>query len=444
MTRTAIKSSPPRALPVFRPTLGARRCRHRRRAGAIWSIALLLSIVLSVSGCVTKQVRTVDMTPPTQSTTVTDEALLLDVGVAVFDANVPEDYDAQVENMIQPEIRRAEANYFPYFAKNLLQSTGNWGAVRVVPVPTHAVDVIVNGKILHSTGERMEAELSVTDATGRRWFTRTYKSLASKYAYDPAVPATVDPFQSVYKSLANDMLAFRETLTAAQILEIRRVAEMQFARDFAPDAFGDYLTQNETGDLRVVRLPAENDPMIARVRKVRDREYLFIDTLDEYYESYQRDMFSTYQNWRKASYEEAIAYEELRAQSRAQAIGGTVAMVGGVAAMVESDEPEVDIGGIVAVMGGAVTLKSALDKRAEAAMHAEALEEIGASAETELMPQTIDLENQVVRLKGTVDEQYGQLRALLRELYFKDLELPVPPLADAPEAVSDSPDRPQE
>lgn len=444
MTKTAIKSSPPRALPVFRPALGACRYRRRCHSEATWSIALLLSIVLSVSGCVTKQVRTVDMTPPTQSTTVTDEALLLDVGVAVFDANVPEDYDAQVENMIQPEIRRAEANYFPYFAKNLLQSTGNWGAVRVVPVPTHAVDVIVNGKILHSTGERMEAELSVTDATGRRWFTRTYKSLASKYAYDPAVPATVDPFQSVYKSLANDMLAFRETLTAAQILEIRRVAEMQFARDFAPDAFGDYLTQNETGDLRVVRLPAENDPMIARVRKVRDREYLFIDTLDEYYESYQRDMFSTYQNWRKASYEEAIAYEELRAQSRAQAIGGTVAMVGGVAAMVESDEPEVDIGGIVAVMGGAVTLKSALDKRAEAAMHAEALEEIGASAETELMPQTIDLENQVVRLKGTVDEQYGQLRALLRELYFKDLELPVPPLADALEAVSDSPDHPQE
>ncbi|MFM7119843.1 MAG: hypothetical protein ACKOZX_06260, partial [Gammaproteobacteria bacterium] len=401
--------------------------------------ALLLTIGLLLTGCVTKQVRTVDMTPPTQSAVAIDEALLLDVGVAVFDANVPEDYDAQVENMIQPEIRRAEANYFPYFAKNLLQSTGNWGAVRVVPVPTHAVDVIVNGKILHSTGERMEAELTVTDATGRRWFSRTYTALASKYAYDPAVPSTVDPFQSVYKALANDMLAFRETLTPVQVLEIRRVAEMQFARDFAPDAFGDYVTPADDGSLTVTRLPAEDDPMIARVRKVRDREYLFIDTLDEYYESYQRDVFPTYQNWRKASYQEAIAYEELRAQARARAIGGTVDMVGGVAAMVESDDPAVDVGGIVAVMGGAVTLKSALDKRAEAEMHAEAMAEIGASAETELMPQTIDLENQVVRLKGTVDEQYGQLRGLLRELYFKDLDLPVPPLAGMDEAPTDDP-----
>jgi hypothetical protein len=355
------------------------------------------------------------------------ENLLLDVGVAVFDPNVPEDYDAQVENMVQPEIRRAEANYFPYFAKNLLQSTGNWGAVRVVPVPTHAVDVVVGGKILHSTGERMELEVTVTDATGRKWFTHTYQALASKYAYDPATPQTVDPFQAVYKGIADDMLAYRETLTPEQILEIRRTAEMQFARDFAPDAFGNYLRESDRGGVEVVRLPAEDDPMLVRVRRIRDREYLFIDTLDEYYENYQRAVFAPYQSWRRSSYEEALAYEQLQAQARARAIGGTVAMVGGVATMVERDEPAADMAGLVSIIGGAVTLKSAIEKRQEASMHAEALEEVGTAAEAEVMPHTIELENQVVRLQGTVTEQYDELRGILRKMYFEDLDLPSPP-----------------
>lgn len=398
-----------------------------RRSTILVAWATMTLVLLG--GCVSKQVRSVDMTPPEQSTTLVDESLLLDVGVAVFDPNVPESYDEQVEALIQPEIRRAEANYFPYFAKNLLQSTGNWGAVRVVPVPTHAVDVIVDGKVLHSTGERLSMEIKVADATGREWFTRTYEGLASKYAYDPSIPQSIDPFQAIYKGVADDMLAFRDTLTPAQILEIRRTAEMRFARDFAPDAFGDYLQTDADGDVRLVRLPAEDDPMLTRVRRIRDREYLFIDTLDEYYENYKRAVYVPYQNWRRATYEEAIAYEELRAQSRARAIGGTIAMVGGVAAMVESDDSAVDIGGLVSVIGGAVTLKSAITKRAEAEMHAEALEEVGVSAEAELVPQTIELENQVVRLHGTVEEQYGELRGILRNLYFEDLDLPPPPVS---------------
>ena len=34
--------------------------------------------------------------------------------------------------------------------------------------------------------------------------------------------------------------------------------------------------------------------MLARVRKVREREYIFVDTLDEYYAEYQRAMYKPY------------------------------------------------------------------------------------------------------------------------------------------------------
>lgn len=383
-------------------------------------------IAVLCTGCVQEVVRTVDMTPPEQLDRVQTEDELLDIGVAILDPNVPESYDEQVKQLIQPEIRRAEANFIPYVAKNLLQSTGNWGAVRVVPRPTHAVDVIVEGKILHSTGENLAVEMSVKDATGRHWFTRRYDALASKYAYDEAIPQSIDPFQAIYKQLADDMLEYRKDLSYDEVLVIRRTAEMKFAQDFAPDAFSDHIATTSDGEFELKRLPAENDPMLDRVRRVREREYLFIDTLDEYYESFHRDMFESYQNWRRATYDEAIAYKELKAQSRARTIGGATAIIAGVAAMSESSDPYVDAGGLVSIIGGAMTIKSAIAKRAEAEMHAEVLQEVGVAAEAEIVPHTIELENQTVRLQGSVDEQYQELRRILRRIYFEDLGLPVP------------------
>jgi hypothetical protein len=236
----------------------------------------------------------------------------------------------------------------------------------------------------------------------------------------------VDPFQAVYKQLADDLLEYRKGLSPEEITVIRRTAEMKFAQDFAPDAFEDHISVDRAGDFELKRLPANDDPMLTRVRRVREREYLFIDTLDEYYESFHRDMFGSYQNWRRATYEEAIAYKQLKKQARARTIGGATAIIAGVAAMSESSDPYVSSSGIVSVISGALTLKSALAKRAEASIHAEVLQEVGVAAEAEIMPHTIELENQTVRLQGTVDEQYEELRGILRKMYFEDLGLPVP------------------
>ena len=397
-----------------------------------WNLALLLC--LGAAGCVTQTVRVVDMTPPKQIDRVQAEHELLDIGVAIFDPNVPEGYDEQVEQLILPDIRRAESNYMPYTTKNLLQSTGNWGAVRVVPRPTHAVDVSVTGRIIHSDGESMIVEFAVEDATGRPWFTKEYQGLASKYAYGAGIPADIDPFQTIYKTFADDLLAFRETLTEEDVAVIRATAEMKFAREFVPDAFAEHIAQETDGNYELRRLPAEDDPMLARVRQVREREYLFIDTLDEYFENYHRDMYPAYQSWRSATYEEAIARKELKVQARSRAIGGAIAIVGGVAAIAESSDPYIETSGIVGVISGAMLLKSAIAKNAEASIHAEVLQEVGLAAEAEIMPHTIELENQSVRLQGTVEEQYEELRGILRKIYFADLGLPVPePAVDEPQ-----------
>ncbi|MCZ6853976.1 MAG: hypothetical protein O7G86_08650 [Gammaproteobacteria bacterium] len=393
----------------------------------------IFAACLAMSACVTQVVRTVDMTPPAQFEGVQSEDELLDVGIAVFDANIPEDYDEQIELLIQPDIRRAEANFIPYVAKNLLQSTGNWGAVRVVPRPTHAVDVTISGKIIHSDGETLTIEATVRDATGRTWFTQTYVTLASKYAYDDSIPETIDPFQAVYKQLANDMLAYRQELTDEDIMTIRATAELKFAREFAPDAFSDHVIATDNGEFELRRLPSEDDPMLARVRKVREREYLFIDTLDEYYEGFYRSMRTPYQSWRKASYPEAIAQKELKAQARSRYIAGPLAIAAGVATIYSADSYVADTSGVVSVISGAMIIKSAIKKSAEAEIHSEVLQEIGVAAEAAIMPHTIELENQTVRLQGSVDEQYRELRKILRTIFFADLGLPEP----APEPIAE-------
>ena len=73
---------------------------------------ILLSSVFALTACVTQTVRVVDLTPPQQGSLVQNEDLLLDIGISVFDPNVPEDYDEQVENLVMPEIDRQNLSTF--------------------------------------------------------------------------------------------------------------------------------------------------------------------------------------------------------------------------------------------------------------------------------------------------------------------------------------------
>ena len=387
-----------------------------------WRLSTVLLGACLLAGCVSQTVRTVDMRPPAQAAEPLSEDLLLDIGIEVFDANIPEDYDEQIKQIIQPEIRRAEANYMAYFQKNLLQSTGNWGAVRVVPRDTHAVDLVVSARILRSSGESMQLAVTARDSRGHEWLNKTYTALASKYAYTDAVPEGIDPFQKIYKDVADDLLATRESMTDETITAIRRTSEMRFAQDFAPDAFSTHVRPREDGEYEVLRLPAENDPMLKRVRKIREREYLFIDTLDEHYDKFHRDMYRSYQNWRKASYDEAIAYNKLRAQARARTVAGAASVVGGIAAQT-SDSSATQMGGYIGIVGGAVTLRSALLKYGDARIHSDVLQELGISAEAEITPHTIELENESLRLQGNVDEQYTELREILKKIYADEVGL---------------------
>lgn len=379
-------------------------------------LGLLLLAVLA-SGCATHTVKTTTYTPVIQSTETIPEELLLDVGVNLFDPGLDE-LDSDDEELTNGQIRVAESRYVPYLLASTLQRSGNWGIVRLMPNDASPMDVQIDGTILRSNGEEMVVRVRVSDSTGREWYTKEYDEVISQFSYDPAQRQQNDPFQVLYNNIANDLLAFRQDRIGSQrILAIRTVSEMLFAQRFSQQAFGDYLTRDRNGYYQITSLPAENDPLLERIRQIRERDFMFIDTVQDYYATFSRQMRLPYDSWREQSYEETIALRELRDSARRRFIAGTAAVIGGLAAATSGGNYATQAGGAVGVGAGAYLIKSGFDKQAEARMHMEALEELGQSLENEVAPRVINLEDRTITLTGTVEEQYEQWREILADIY---------------------------
>ena len=148
------------------------RLAHRSGMTAGMSVALLL--LTALSGCVVEETRPLPKVHAVQAKEEIPSEELLDVGVRIFDPGVPaeieNDEQAQQKAGIYPDVRRAEARYMAMLLRNTLETTAQWGAVRVIPANAEFIDVIVSGKIVRSTGKELELLISVRDATGRTWY----------------------------------------------------------------------------------------------------------------------------------------------------------------------------------------------------------------------------------------------------------------------------------
>ena len=379
---------------------------------------LLLSFgFLTLSGCATHTVKTTAYTPIIQDSQNINEDFLLDVGVAIFDPGIDELDDDQ-EQLTNHQVRLAESRYAPYLLSETLQRSANWGIVRLMPNANSPMDVFINGVILESNGETMSMRVSVSDSTGRQWYQKEYEQAISQFSYDPSQRQQNDPFQILYNNIANDLLEWRQkNIGEPDITEIRTVSEMLFAKRFSSQVFDSYLAQDRNGVYQITSLPSDDDPLLLRIRDIRERDFMFIDTVQDYYATYVRQMRLPYDSWREQSYHETIELRELEASARRRFIAGAATVVAGIAAATQGSNYGTQIGGAAAVGAGAYLIRSGFDKRAEAQMHMEALEELGQSLEDEVAPQVISLEDRSITLTGSVEEQYEQWREILADLY---------------------------
>lgn len=377
---------------------------------------ILLGFVGAVLiACSTTTVKSTQYVQVVQDT-APNEDLLMDIGVTVFDPGIDE-LDRDEEERVSPEIRNAEARYAPYLLAETLQRSGNWGVVRVLPNETSTSDIYIHGQILQSDGEGMRISVSVRDSTGAIWYTKEYEEHISEFAYEASQRQANDPFQVIYNNIANDLLAWRKAnLTEQRIASIRTISELQFARNFAPELFEQYLSVNNRGITQIERLPADNDPALERIREIRLRDNLFVDTVQDYYANYARQMRVPYDSWREQSYHATMTLDQVEASARRRFVAGTLAIVGGIAAATSSNAA-VQTGALVGVGAGAYMIKSGFDKSAEAEIHIAALQELGESLEQEVAPRMIDLDDRTIMLNGTVEEQYQQWREILVDMY---------------------------
>jgi hypothetical protein len=374
------------------------------------AIALSASSAWSATDKITSSTALVLNTPSQQ---IPDEALL-DVGIATLNDGLEL---TDEDDTVFPEVRFAEAIYFSNQLAKVMEKSGAWGAIRVTPSDNVIMDLYITGTILQSDGETMDLDINVRDSSGRQWFSKRYKQITGKYAYDRRLKTLGDPFQNLFVRIANDLLAYREGLTSQQAAELRTISELRFAKLFSPQAFDNYVSERRDGTLKIDRLPAENDSILQRVRKIRDRDYLYIDTMQDYYDGFSQQMHLAYQDFRRASYDSVVKARQLDKQGNRRIIAGIGAILAGIYGRYEANTRIAsDAGSATAAVGGFV-LKSGLEKKQEAASYNEAVAEMGSSLEAEIAPQVIELEDRTVTLTGTVQAQYQQWQELLQKIY---------------------------
>jgi len=397
----------------------------------LWSRIALGCMVAALAGCVT-ETRPPPLASAHKAAAEVAEPLLLDVGISVFDPNVPATEKEQKAQRVDPDVRAAEARYIPVLLATTLQGTGYWGQVRVVPHGVSDFDVNVSGTILESTGQKLRLAIVAADATGHVWFSKNYEDVPDTRAYKTGATTKRDPFQNLYVQIADDLSAVRAKLKPADFARIRNVALLRFDSDLAPYAYQSYLQKQRDGSYKLLRLPAEDSPLAERLRQVRERDYALLDTVDDQYQLSAEKIGDSYTSWRRSSYSELEQEAELKHSAHIRMLLGAAGVIGGIAAVANSNSTAGQIAGGLAIPAGIEAFKSGMGQSSEAKAHSEAIKQQLESFSAEVAPLNVDLEGKVVELRGTGEQQFLAWRHLLKELYQNETGIGDPVAGNAP------------
>ncbi len=335
-----------------------------------------------------------------QATQIPDEESLLEIGVQIFSSDGGEEDEYQIGDWVFDEIIQKETRFLPHLLKNTLVASNQWGAVRVIPESDPSLDLIVFGEIVQSDGKTLELEIRAIDSSGREWLNRVYADQVDQEEYPESTRFTLDntfdannfvePFQDIYDRIANDLLSVRSTLDEQALVELNLVTDLLYARDLSPDSFAETLREDENGLLKLESLPAADDPMMARVADMKYRHHLFIDTVDEYYQTLYDDIQPAYVLWRRYSIDQIAEAETSRQEASQGNYGGS---------------------------SGFLSLRQRYDRFKWSKIFEREFSDLAAGFNNELAPAFLELNSQVHGLSGTMEQQYREWRGILRRLF---------------------------
>ncbi|MEX1035517.1 MAG: hypothetical protein WDZ54_06135 [Sneathiella sp.] len=350
----------------------------------------------------------------------------LDIIIPVFDPGLPDDPEEMAEERIWPELRRAESVRFALNLKEELEKTGQFGAVRVAPNSEATGDLYVIGKILESNGKDVEIEVDVYDISGVHWYNEDYDHEVLERFHKTYRNKGKDPYQPIFEKAAQDLVEHLSEADPVDIAALKSVTEMRFGANFSEEVFIEYIRE-ENGRVDLISLPSEQDPMLTRIRAIRIRDQLFIDNLQDHYAEFNADMATSYALWQEQSLKEETALDEAQTKATTQAIVGgllTVLAIGLAVGGANSGNPGRSTaalaGGVVAGVGGVTMISESFRTSKESEFHADTIEELGESIDSELAPQVVEFEGETKKITGNAAKQFAEWRAFLKEIYEKE------------------------
>lgn len=311
----------------------------------------------------------------------------LNISIVAFDPGIPTDVSSHRRLQVFPRIREIEALFLPFVLRDTLVNTERWGAVRVVPEADIAAELLVSGTIIRSDGATLELQIRAVDATGRVWINKAYA--ATTAAAD--VNASGSGFQSLYEDIEADLGQVRSALDDKALNAIVEVSLLRYADQLAPAAFGEYLSTTPEGNYEILRLPAENDPMLERIERIRRVEYMVTDTVDEKYQQLNTEIASTYDLWRK--YRRQLAQYRHAEDQRLQSA--------------TSDESRRSF----------ESMKKRYDNYKWARLEQQDLEGWAEGFDNEVAPTVMELEARVAELEALIEQQYAEWGRILAEIF---------------------------
>jgi hypothetical protein len=315
----------------------------------------------------------------------------LNVSISIFDPGIPPDASTHRRLQVFPKIRGIESLILPFVLRESLAESNQWGAVRVVPEPDPAAELFISGKILRSDGETLELQLHAIDASGVIWLDKAYSGKAEPGQDLNEVDAGARAYKGLFEEVAQDLRQFREPLDDKALKTIAEISMLRYAAQLAPSAFGDFFHTAEDGTYVIDRLPAQNDPMLERIQRIRGVEYVMTDAVDEKFEQLHGEIASTYDIWRRYRIQFARFQAE---EAERQAIA-------------ESDAPR----------GSYEAVERTYDNYRWARMAEQEQDDWAKAFENEVGPTVARIEARVAELDDWVDNRYAEWNRLLSEIF---------------------------
>ena len=363
----------------------------------------------------------------------------LRLAIPVLDPGIPESTKKQEEEGIWPELRKAEAVRCAFKLKQWIHRYNQFDSIVVSADTSISADIYLIGRIVESDSETMRIAYQIVDARGVAWTEeRTKRHRVELGWHDRYANTNRDPFDPVYNKIAEDVYEELKDRGKAHVEQLEhnekvgpnkaRYSELQLittTRDlafaqFVSTEFKDFL-EIEDRHYNIQIAPDEQTESWRRIQTILQREDEFAQVIEDYYEGFRDQVETDYTQWQIDTFPVAREVRLSKRGRTVKAIAGAVLVIASVAAAEDGaakdgDRSAENAAAAGALAGGALIAGAFRDNH----LHKQAVEEINElsrSLHNSIRPTRIDLQGKVVTLTGTVQEQFGQWRSMLADIY---------------------------